>query len=419
MKTAKSLVSLALLLFAATPVFALDMPTVDSVKTPYYGSIQTITGTSVAGATIRITGNQFEIPSVIADEEGKFSIQLMLNENQYNHFYIWAELNDEISFQETFTIKENREEAIAYGKLKKIDTVAPNQPLVTQPKEAVDAYHYNISGTAEPYCMVEITGSATDKIKASVSGGFSTQVKLKQNATNVFYLQCTDEAGNPSSITTLKIREQGSSKDEDDIRVVIDETAGVNAMAPIVAKEFKDIKNNEFKEYINKLRLQGSIQGYPDGTFKPDNLINRAELLKIGSLAFGLNVLTEAGTAPFTDVPKSSWYARFIETAKEERMITGYSDHTFKPEQFVNKAEAMKILLNLSRVPFDPNPSAMTLFVNIDESKKDEWYYPYLHFLKSKGVLDSYTNKELNLSENINRGEVAKIIVMIQNLINE
>jgi hypothetical protein len=99
---------------------------------------------------------------------------------------------------------------------------------------------------------------------------------------------------------------------------------------------------------INYLTENGVVQGYSDGTFKPFNPVNRVEFLKIVYLAQGLDaVIPETSSSSgFSDVDGTQWYAKYIAFAKQRGTIEGYPDGTFKPGNTINRAEATKIILN-------------------------------------------------------------------------
>ncbi len=96
---------------------------------------------------------------------------------------------------------------------------------------------------------------------------------------------------------------------------------------------------------ILNLRDRGIIAGYSDGTFRPAGTINRAEFLKILMAGFKSEELRGESRC-FTDVG-SEWFAPYVCAAKRQRWIAGYQDGTFKPGQLINRAEAMKILISV------------------------------------------------------------------------
>jgi len=113
---------------------------------------------------------------------------------------------------------------------------------------------------------------------------------------------------------------------------------------------FYDVsQDNKNREAIIYLYEEEIIGGYPDNTFQSEKEINRAELIKI--LVEGVGITPEAADNNncFTDVA-DEWYAPHICYAKSAGWIDGYPDGSFKPAQIVIKVEAIKMLLNIQDV---------------------------------------------------------------------
>lgn len=96
---------------------------------------------------------------------------------------------------------------------------------------------------------------------------------------------------------------------------------------------------------ISLLTSLNAIQGNPDGTFRPNRTLNRAEFLKI-AVASSPKVRVSSSDAAncFPDVSRDDWFAKYVCLAKKRGMISGYPDGEFKPGRTVNYAEALKIL---------------------------------------------------------------------------
>lgn len=409
---------ITVLLFGNT-TFALSAPTINPVKSPYDGQKQTIRGTTVPGASVTVTGGPFQIPPVTADAQGNFSVVLSLTENNTNIFQIWVAHDGDVSDQVEVIIVESASEAAAHAAATGEDYSAPEKPVIDPVTETVDTYFYNIEGTAEPGTRIFVTGDDEAQAVVSTGGRFVAKVRLNQNKKNTFYLEAQDASENTSQKVMFTITERGESDEETDVRVVIDETTGTQSYVVEIAEPFSDLVGHPQERYIEALRLQGVLQGYPDGTVKPDTEVNRAELLKMAMLSFGLNVLNEASGSPFSDVPRYTWFARFIETGKEEGVIGGYADGSFRPEQTVNRAEALKIILESSRTPFDSHPQPTYLFTDIRETAVDQWFYPYAYFLRQNNIIFPNADGSARLNDPMTRGDLAEIIVRLQNFMNE
>jgi len=134
----------------------------------------------------------------------------------------------------------------------------------------------------------------------------------------------------------------------------------------------------------------GTIQGYPDGTFKPDGQVNRAELMK---MTVGMFFPQPAGDISayqncFPDV-KTDWYAYYVCKGKELGWIEGYPDGTFKPGNSVNRVEAIKIMILAMVNEMVPVPTeAEKLLPSPADAAPNAWYSGYLRFSIFKELVD-------------------------------
>ena len=95
-----------------------------------------------------------------------------------------------------------------------------------------------------------------------------------------------------------------------------------------------------YSNAIGFLTGKGIIEGYPDGSFRPDEPITRAEYAKLAS---GFDSLS-SGSSSFPDVHASHWAKRFIDSAYTKGWIQGYPDGTFKPESHIRRSEVVTIV---------------------------------------------------------------------------
>lgn len=107
---------------------------------------------------------------------------------------------------------------------------------------------------------------------------------------------------------------------------------------------YKDVSNQQpASESIGFMTHQGQIKGFPDGTFRPYSDITRGEAAVLIGRALGYSSLPQA--TPFKDVPKSSFTSGYIKAAVDAKIITGFTDGTFRPASKVTRAE-MAILVS-------------------------------------------------------------------------
>lgn len=158
------------------------------------------------------------------------------------------------------------------------------------------------------------------------------------------------------------------------------------------------------EEAINNLVGEGIISGYPDGTFRPDYEINRAELTKmiVASVATPDSVIYNNC---FMDVT-TQWFAPYICYAKEENWVEGYDDNFFRPEQNVNRGEGLKIILEVLFEGKIANNKKLK-DKSVMDVNTDEWYTKYFIFAYNNNLLDK---KHVIENENISRKEIAETI---------
>jgi len=168
--------------------------------------------------------------------------------------------------------------------------------------------------------------------------------------------------------------------------------------------EFTDTIHSTQKDAINYLYTQGVIGGYADGTFRPQNIINRAELLKILVISTGMAPSAADYHDCFPDV-HTEWFAPFVCYAKEQGWINGYADGTFKPDAAVNTAEAIKMIVNVYGYQLMQSSSSSP-FDDVDASA---WYAPYIRIARNAGILD-VTNGKIGVSADMTRGRISGMI---------
>lgn len=96
-----------------------------------------------------------------------------------------------------------------------------------------------------------------------------------------------------------------------------------------------------YADAVNYLAGIGAVSGYPDGSFKPDQVITRAEFVTI---AARINNLSSTAPVNFTDVDSGHWAYAYINAAYESGWINGYPDNTFCPERPITRAETVRII---------------------------------------------------------------------------
>ncbi len=107
---------------------------------------------------------------------------------------------------------------------------------------------------------------------------------------------------------------------------------------------FTDIDDSDLQETVSELSKFNIINGYEDGSFKPNNNITRAEFSKIICTAGIYDMIIENPNT-FTDVPITHWATDYIYTAKNVGIINGTSETTFEPEAYITYEQAIKMVV--------------------------------------------------------------------------
>lgn len=110
---------------------------------------------------------------------------------------------------------------------------------------------------------------------------------------------------------------------------------------------FPDVGEQHWaKDAINAAALNGIIRGYPNGMFRPNDPVTRAEMTVMTAIASGMaRPVSPAGY--FSDVPRNHWAASYIYAFAAEGLIQGYSDGSFRPSAAATRAEFADMLANV------------------------------------------------------------------------
>ncbi len=113
------------------------------------------------------------------------------------------------------------------------------------------------------------------------------------------------------------------------------------------ATSLKDVKNTKYEDSVDTLITLGLVNGYEDDTYKPNNTITRAEMAKLMVVALGQDgKVSEASKkqSKFKDM-KGNWAYGYVNVASDLGVINGYPDGTFGPQNNVSYAEATAMII--------------------------------------------------------------------------
>lgn len=170
------------------------------------------------------------------------------------------------------------------------------------------------------------------------------------------------------------------------------------AVTVSVAKKalFKDIPNNYtyFKE-IEYLTSNKIITGYSDGTFKPDNKLTRAHAAVIISRALGLNT-SNVKNPSFKDIPANHVYYKEIAAVAEAGIMSGRGNNKFDPDATLTRAQMAKIVA----LAYDLKGTSNIVFKDVP---KNDWAQAYIQQLAANKITTGYPGNLFKLNESISR----------------
>lgn len=135
--------------------------------------------------------------------------------------------------------------------------------------------------------------------------------------------------------------------------------------------DFTDTQGNWAEPAILRLEAQGLMEGFPDGTFRPDSLLSRAQLAKIVVESSGFKETPQTPSKQiFSDLSSLHWAFPWVEYAASTGLVRGYPDGTYLPERTVSVLEMLTVLVR-AKGWLEVTPST-PFFVNIPPS---HWGY--------------------------------------------
>ncbi|MBD3362785.1 peptidoglycan DD-metalloendopeptidase family protein [Candidatus Dojkabacteria bacterium] len=144
-------------------------------------------------------------------------------------------------------------------------------------------------------------------------------------------------------------------------------------------KGMLDVCGNKYWEHIEELIERNIIHGYSDGNFYPKRLVTRGQTAKFIVNAFNLKIDTEGKRFP--DVPEDHVFFEHIYTLRNKKIIQGYSDGTFKPDEYITKGQLAKILIEATNLYSCKNNSPL-----FQDVPRNYMFYKYIQSLGNYGV---------------------------------
>lgn len=276
-----------------------------------------------------------------------------------------------------------------------------------------------VKGTSNPKDTITVFDASNRKlgsIDVNNSGVFTVFLDRELIAGETIKIEAKDEAGNLSKLeykVTKKVVEEakaisyikgypdGTFKPQANVtraeaaQMFATLLNGGSDFGTSSATKFSDASDDWFSKAINYVVAKGLISGYPDGKFKPNDSITRAEFAQMIS---GYVNNEKKSAADFKDV-KDHWAKDAIDKLYGNKNVNGYPDGTFKPNAKITRAEAVTILNSVfnrnttSTSLNNVNKSALNKFSDVNEG-----FWAYYNILDAA---NTHNRERLNSSSDV------------------
>lgn len=275
-----------------------------------------------------------------------------------------------------------------------------------------------------------------------VTGSAYNDTTVTEGTTYYYKVSAVDSSGNTSSASTERSATAAGGDDDDDDDVVDitpenivigggntdtypwsdnDDDNDDNDDVVTITMDLSDYDyvGHWAQNYIDSVITNGIASGKGENEFAPDLTITRAELTKMVLLAAEHDVDMSIKKTSFTDVSVDDWFAPYVEAAKDAGIVEGYEDGTFKPNEAINRAEALKILIEgglgksiildesrsvLANFGLSTNP-----FPDVDMSA---WYTKYVFYAYTHDIVGGYADGTFGAGNSMTRAEFSKVLVV-------
>jgi len=243
-------------------------------------------------------------------------------------------------------------------------------------------------------------------------GFYTLKIVSKDSSTDTKYIyfvvgEVGDVSGSSSSSSS-----SGSSSSKINPNVTVD--GGSSSSTGSKCAGFTDVSaSSSYCSAITWVKSEGIFTGYNDGTFRPNQAINRGEALKVVFEALNVTVPNSvSGNLGFSDVITGEWYMPYIKVAKDKGIFNGDSGKTTaRPEASVNRVEMLKFIFeglkSVKSYSFNASCSLVSGYTDLDGGA---WYYKYVCESNKYSLFAPLNNFTFDKGAYGTRGEVASAL---------
>ncbi|MFZ4729220.1 MAG: S-layer homology domain-containing protein [Pseudanabaena sp.] len=230
---------------------------------------------------------------------------------------------------------------------------------------------------------------------------------------NIFQNNKQTDINNASGVTIVAIGNQVDPKRVQGSVSLVQPSSPITSPStpttPTTQVAFKDVPANYWAQtFIQELASRNIIKGFPDGSFRPNDPVTRAQFAALLSQA--MNKQTVRSSATFTDVSSTNWAATAIQKAYTTGFMSGYSATTFRPNENISRVQILVSLANgLGYAPTKPANTTLQLYS--DATTVPAYARNSVAAATENRMVVNYPNlKLLNPNQPATRAEVAAFI---------
>lgn len=205
-----------------------------------------------------------------------------------------------------------------------------------------------------------------------------------------------------------------STTSEKDGKTIAEIKRNSNSIYTVIEldKTFDDVQGHWSQSYVDLLASKLIVDGVTDTKFEPDRSITRAEFAALLVRALGITTVT--GATYFNDVPKGEWYTDIVAAAAQSKLIEGYEDGTFRPNNSITREELAAMVVRALRyagvnVEVDSAKQAQLLSAWSD-SNRIIWGHKEVAAALEAGIVNGMTDTTLGTDQNATRAQSATML---------
>lgn len=140
---------------------------------------------------------------------------------------------------------------------------------------------------------------------------------------------------------------------------------------------YTDVANNRWSyRWVEAASKEGYMVGYNGGVFKPESAITRAEMATaLSRIAAKEGLIMNGSTKTFSDVADGKWYSSYIRQAVQYDLISGYADGTFRPEQYITRAETVTMINRMLGRNYETADELHSMTCPFPDVSQSSWAY--------------------------------------------